>query len=163
MPAGRPSSFSSDKVEAICERLMVGESLRAICRDKDMPGISTVMAWLNKSPEFQEQYVRAREIQAEYLVDEIIEIADKAGEEKVNSARLRIDARKWAASKMAPKKYADRQIIAGDDNAPLRVEHTKKLDISGLTDLELDALEGALEKTLMLIEHEPSSEIDQSE
>jgi hypothetical protein len=47
------------------------------------------------------QYARAREEQAETLVGEIIEIADL--EPDTNRARVRIDARKWYASKVLPK------------------------------------------------------------
>lgn len=123
--AGRSSSFTAALAEVICERLSIGQSLREICRDPKMPGLTTVMAWVRDNEEFQKQYARAREIQAEYLVDEIIAIADDGtndwmlrqtveGEETVlrlehiNRSRLRIDARKWAASKMAPKKYGDK-------------------------------------------------------
>lgn len=72
--------------------------------------------------EFSKQYARAREAQADTLADEILEIADdtsrdtiateKNGEqpnsEWITRSRLRVDARKWLASKMAPKKYGDR-------------------------------------------------------
>ena len=65
---------------------------------------------------------RAREAQAEHWADEIIEIADDSGLDVVNNgeggyridgeaiqrARLRVDARKWLMSKLAPKKYGDR-------------------------------------------------------
>src|SRR5690606_772345 len=124
---GRPSDYCQEVADAICERLVNGESMRAICRDEDMPAISTVFRWLGLHPEFSEQYARAREEQAETLADEIVAIADE-GEHKVieeqggtvvvyDSAavarnRLRVDARKWVAAKLQPKKYGDRQTVA---------------------------------------------------
>jgi len=45
-----------------------------------------------------------------YFAEEIIEIADNVEAESasVAKAKLQIDARKWAASKIAPKKYGDK-------------------------------------------------------
>lgn len=116
---GRPSEFSSEAADEICERLARGESLRAICSDEEsgwLPSERTVHRWLNANEEFRQQYVRAREVQADTLVDEIIDIADgkiavTLGKEEVLSDptrdRLRMDARKWVASKLAPKKYGE--------------------------------------------------------
>lgn len=68
------------------------------------------MVWLQRYEEFMEQYARAREIQAEILAEDIISLADSAVEDgaAVAKARLQVDARKWYASKMAPKRYGDR-------------------------------------------------------
>jgi hypothetical protein len=116
-----------------------GHSLRAICRERnDMPAMSTVFKWLNLVPAFAEQYARAREEQAEAMADEMVAIADEAevtakhqGEDVVLALdataiarnRLRVDARKWVASKLKPKKYGDRvsQEISGPEGAPLTV------------------------------------------
>ena len=57
-------------------------------------------------PEFAEQYARAREVQAETLADEIVSIADEDGDPQ--RQRLRVDARKWVASKLKPKRYGDK-------------------------------------------------------
>ena len=51
---------------------------------------------------------RAREAQADKLFKECLEIADKATPENVSVARLQVDTRKWAAARVAPKKYGDR-------------------------------------------------------
>lgn len=70
-----------------------------------MPALSTLFLWLRDRPEFSDQYARAREEQADFHVDEMIEIADTTDDPQ--KARLQIDARKWKASKLAPKKYGD--------------------------------------------------------
>src|SRR5690606_532057 len=74
--AGRPSDYSEALVDAICERIANGESLRSICSDDDMPSKTSVFNWLAKHPEFLTKYARAREVQAEALADEMIDIAD---------------------------------------------------------------------------------------
>jgi hypothetical protein len=69
----------------------------------------------------RDRYARAREEQADKLFREIIEIADDASgdyvttsdgkrivdHENIQRSRLRVDARKWAAARLAPKKYGD--------------------------------------------------------
>jgi hypothetical protein len=72
----RPTDSTAEITETICARLAAGESLRTICADEAMPAQSTVYLWLTKHSEFSEQYARAREVQAETLVDEILEISD---------------------------------------------------------------------------------------
>lgn len=119
---GRPSEFSQETADAICSRLAEGESLRQICTDEVMPGKSTVMRWLSSNTEFRDQYARAREAQADYWAEEIIEISDESaldsiatedGAARINSefvarSRLRVDTRKWLMARMAPKKYGDK-------------------------------------------------------
>lgn len=125
----RPSTFNQEMADDICDRLADGKSLRSICLADDMPVQSTVFKWLSQQPAFAEQYARARETQADTLFDEIQDIADDGSNdyitkknadgseyEAVNSehiqrSRLRVDARKWMASKLQPKKYGDKQEI----------------------------------------------------
>ncbi len=124
---GRPSLYTDALAVKICRRLAEGEALRAICTDKAMPAISTVMGWLfnGKYEDFLEQYTRARQAQAELRADEIIDIADGAehgASEAVQAARLRVDARKWVAAKLLPKKYGDKLQHTGEGGGPIRTE-----------------------------------------
>lgn len=122
----RPSKFTQKMADAICEQLVDGKSLRTICSTAKMPGRSTVVRWLAENEAFRNQYARARELQADTLADEILDIADKAvmGEklkkdgrgkvierrtgDMVERSKLMIDARKWYAGKLQPKKYGER-------------------------------------------------------
>jgi hypothetical protein len=127
LPKGRPSDYTQEKADLICMMLAEGVSLREICRAEDMPHIATVMRWILAREGFREQYVLAREVQADTLFDETLDIADNAindwmerrnrdGEvigwiengEAIKRSQLRIDTRKWIAGKLHPKKYADR-------------------------------------------------------
>lgn len=58
------------------------------------------------NPLFENEYMRARELRADFQADEIVHIADTEPDAQV--ARNRIDARKWVASKMLPQQYGDR-------------------------------------------------------
>jgi hypothetical protein len=145
---GRPSVYSEALAEAICAGIAAGHSLVSICAGEDMPHRATVMRWLQDDSKegFRDKYARAREAQADFYAEQIIEIADEectyvkhgdGDEEKevevafdsaaVARNRLRVDARKWYASKVAPKRYGDRieQNIGGLDGGPLVVEITR--------------------------------------
>jgi hypothetical protein len=134
--AGRPSSYTLELAETICDRLAEGESLRAICAGEDMPGTTTVKRWLRSNEEFRAQYARAREEQAEHYLDQIMEIADDGSndymtitkgdaiynvenKEVTSRSKMRIDTRKWAMSKLAPKKYGEKlDITSGGEKLP---------------------------------------------
>lgn len=144
----RPSSFTQAKADLICDLLSDGLSLRQICCMEDMPERNTVFRWLEASPAFQRQYARARELQADHYAEEIIEISDDGSRDynkdeegnlivdhdHIQRSRLRVDSRKWAASKLAPKKYGDRMQLANDPESPL----------VGQTDEQIDARLSAL-------------------
>ncbi len=79
------------------------------------------------------RYAMAKEQQAALLADEIITISDDSSEdalitedgkriynkEFVNRSRLRVDARKWVAAHLLPKKYGDK----------LGIEHSGEVNI----------------------------------
>lgn len=140
MAAGRPTTYSEDRTAEICARLAQGEPLRSICADDAMPGMATVFAWLAKYPEFQEQYARAREEQADALADDIVRIADEPpppdGETgKIDSAwvswqRNRIDARKWTASKLKPKKYGDKLETKTELSGSLELKEIRRVVVN---------------------------------
>jgi hypothetical protein len=135
MTVGRPSSYTPETATEICAQIAEGKSLRTICAAGGMPGLRTIMQWLADREGFQQQYARAREAQADALAEEILDIADDGkndtyvtadGTELVNHdhiarSRLRVDSRKWLASKLKPKKYGDKvhQELSGVDGAPL--------------------------------------------
>lgn len=102
----RPSDYTQEKAEIICDLIAEGKTLVHICALDDFPHYSTVCRWLSAHEEFRENYARARQVQADYFADETIVIADTEPDPQV--ARVRIDARKWHASKTAPKKYGDK-------------------------------------------------------
>ncbi len=132
----RPSGYTAELADAICARLADGESLRSVCRDESMPCKQTVFSWMRLHPEFLDQYARAKEESADTHADDLLEIADDArndwmsrnhGEddpgwvangEHIQRSRLRVDTRKWIASKLKPKKYGDKLGIGGADDLP---------------------------------------------
>ncbi|MDB5732330.1 MAG: hypothetical protein JWQ03_2225 [Variovorax sp.] len=123
---GRPPLHTRELARDYCEHLMGGCTLREASAKAGMPSVATVLRWLHDDVGgFCAQYARAREVQAELDVDDTVRLADQVlhavkrtvkGKGKtrqveevfgdaVERSRLMVEARKWRAGKMAPKKY----------------------------------------------------------
>ena len=131
---GRPSLYSEELTDEICDRIATGQSLNEICRSDDMPCTTSVFKWLANYDEFADKYARAREAGVEALAEEMLEIADdcrndwmeRVGEaegvgwrengEAIRRSALRVDTRKWLMVKFAPKKYGDKVQLDGNVN-----------------------------------------------
>lgn len=132
MAGGRPSKYTPELGDKICEKLAEGKSMRYISRLKSMPSCSTMFKWIREIPEFSQQYDTAKQETHNAWFEEITDIPDnQVGNPLLNDegepildeagnpvmtvdaaaiqhARLRVDSRKWALSKLMPKKYGDR-------------------------------------------------------
>jgi hypothetical protein len=87
-----------------------------------MPAMQTFWRWLREIAAFREQYARAKQEAADALVEEMLDIADDAtgdyaedeqgrirfNSENVQRSRLKIETRKWIASKLKPQRYGER-------------------------------------------------------
>lgn len=130
MAGGRPTDYTEEVGNRICELLAQGKSLNSICKASDMPDDSTVYRWLLATHNtdldgFRDNYAQAREIQYQRMADEILDIADdgrndyvldnseegdlcRVNPEAIGRSRLRVDTRKWFMSKVLPK-FKDKQ------------------------------------------------------
>jgi hypothetical protein len=134
MAGGRPSIYTQELADTICERLALGESMRTVCASEDMPSLSTVFKWLREDEKFSQQYARAKQESADYMAEELLEIADDGtndymekerpdgstytalDQEHIQRSRLRIDTRKFLMAKMKPKRYGDQlDVTSGGD------------------------------------------------
>jgi nitrogen fixation-related uncharacterized protein len=148
--AGRKTEYDPLIAAEICTRISCGESLRQICMEDRMPVHSTIYLWLLQNKQFSDNYTRAREEQADTLADDIQAIADELPAEIVDDKGIsrvdggwvtwqknRMDARKWVAAKLKPKKYGERQVLAGDAENPLEVKVESTIFDTLLHNLEL--------------------------
>jgi len=118
--------FSEELFETICNRISTSaDGLHKVCKEVNI-NPSNFYRWISEDENLRNRYAHAREVQAELLADQILEIADdssndtktivsKAGEpieventEWTNRSKLRVEARKWIAAKLKPKKYGDK-------------------------------------------------------
>lgn len=135
MKTGRPSEFTEEIAKTICDTIATSSrGLKSICELPDMPTPRTVLSWLAEGDredgrqhfkDFLQRYMRAKDEQADFMVDEMIEIADDGSndlmtvvkgnqayemenKEVTNRSKLRVETRKWIAMKLKPKKYGDK-------------------------------------------------------
>lgn len=111
----------------ICERLAsssngIAKILAAGYRGHTLPEYATITAWLLADAEISAMYTRAKEDQADWMADEMLEIADdsvndtyidddgnvRLNQEVVARSKLRLETRKWLAAKLKPRKYGDK-------------------------------------------------------
>jgi hypothetical protein len=141
---GKPGSgsqlvYSHTVAEEICDRIANGETLHEICSDPHMPSQTVVRQWrVDDVHGFSDRYQRARQEQTHTYVDQIMTIADDGRNdwmarndpdnpgwamngEHIARSRMRIDTRKWYASKILPKLYGERidATVSNTDGSPL--------------------------------------------
>lgn len=122
---GRPTLYTKELADLICQRVATTTfGLARLCAlHDDMPAKITVNEWRYRYADFAAQYAQAKLVQADLLAEEMLDIADdgtndwmesfgeegeigyKLNGEHVNRSRLRIDTRKFLASKLLPKQY----------------------------------------------------------
>jgi hypothetical protein len=159
---GRPSKYTPELVEEICERLSAGEPLRQICRDDRMPHWTRMYDWLSKDPDLSLRVAHARDIGYDAIAEEALEIANTPhiGQKKVFSSgagededsmtvteddmlghrKLQIETRLKLLACWNPKKYGNKVALGGDPGNPLKVE----------AQVEADTLLAALLKNIEL-------------
>lgn len=134
LPRLRNRPYDLEIAQEILGKISEGRSLREICRQDGFPSVAAIFEWLHTTPEFAEQYARARSEQADALADEILAISDeKPAPIQTEDGpvfdpgfhqqqRLRVDARKWVASKLKPKKYGEKLAaeLTGTDGGPIQ-------------------------------------------
>lgn len=140
---GRPPIYGQEHKDRICEEMAIGRTLPDILRDEGMPEMRWVWRALESDEAFRLSYARAREARTELWAEGLIEIADdgrndtyldengnkRTDHDVVARSRLRVDTRKWLASKLLPKVYGDRVTteLTGEGGGPVQVA-TVKLD-----------------------------------
>jgi hypothetical protein len=130
-PKGKPVDTPETRDE-ILRRVADGEPLVRICADDHMPDVVSVHNWRRKDSEFAEAFERARQDSADKLADEIISLADESmaatDKTQAQAYRLRVDARKWAAAKLKPQSYGDKQQVELSGEVAIRQLDDKELD-----------------------------------
>lgn len=124
--------------ESIIKSVSEGSSIRAALQKEGMPSSRTFFKWLDEDEEKVKQYARACEDRADLMFEDILHIADDTSKdtktvdlggvevetintEAIQRSKLRVDARKWALSKMNPKKYGDKIDLGGDINQNINI------------------------------------------
>lgn len=154
MPAGRPTLYTTEIAREICDAIAESMfSLKTLCeRNPHWPRSRTIREWRRTNKEFMRMYADAKEDQSDLMAEEILEIADDvsrdtiiktnrdgdesyecANHEWINRSRLRVDSRKWVASKLKPKTYGDKVDLSPSLENPF-LQNANELDAKSSTE-----------------------------
>lgn len=111
------NDIPSETLDEVFRQLAEGKTLIEICAKKGMPSKATIYRMVEESQQLRDEYARARTRQADTFAEMIVAESRMATDGQLG--RLRMDALKWAASKIAPKKYGEK----------VEVEHGGEVDI----------------------------------
>ena len=113
-----PKVYDDEKIWLqIIEGIANGQSLSSILRQDGFPSYSWCKLQLRQNELLRRAYDQAIEDRGDRLAEELIELADQpmpegldgsAASAWVQQLRLKIDARKWAASKLRPRVYGEK-------------------------------------------------------
>lgn len=158
---GRPSKYTPELVDEICQRLSAGEPLAQVCRDDHMPHPSTVRDWADASPAVSRLIARAREDGHDAIARDALNIADdgtrdysvdEEGRQVVNHdhiqrSKLRVETRLKLLAKWDPKRYGDKlqTELTGADGGPVETRY------ASYSDMELDKIIAAKVATLGIL------------
>jgi hypothetical protein len=118
------NDIPSETLGKVFALLAQGKTIIEICKTKGMPSTATFFRLLEENPQLREDYAHARAKQADAFAEMIVEEARTAKDAQLG--RLRMDALKWAASKIAPKKYGDKVEVehAGEHTITVKIGGT---------------------------------------
>ena len=108
MTQGRPSDYSDEIADQICDMLIDGKSFVQIAETEGMPSRSTIHRWQASNDEFATKCARARELQADYMDHKILKTADECTVDTAQADRVKISAYQWRAEKLNPKRYGQK-------------------------------------------------------
>lgn len=139
-PHGRPTVYTLEKADQICDWYSNGKTLTQCCREL---GISraTLYNWMVAHDDFFGRLTRARELFADSMADEALSIADTiqtgtvveegydaAGafkktktEDAIQRSRLRVETRLKLLAKWSPEKYGDKKQVDVTTITPVQV------------------------------------------
>lgn len=116
-------TYSDELAREICDTIASeGKGLKRLCKENPhWPSYNTIYKWLRQHPIFSDLYAYSKKEQVTCLVDEILDIADDGSQDEIidndgnvrqnsefiNRSRIRIDTRKWIATKLVPRLYGD--------------------------------------------------------
>ena len=127
-------AYTNKQIENLFNKILLeieeGRAIRNILIPKDMPDAVTFYKWIDKDKDKFKRYARACEARADAMVEDMIKIADdglndtykdsegnvRVDHDVIARSKLRVDTRKWLASKLKPKKYGDSQQIKFADS-----------------------------------------------
>ncbi len=133
MPAGRPTDYTPELAERICEAIAINHaSIESICENnKDFPAKSNVFKWMHRYPEFRDQYLVAKETQGVLLTEDMLKAAIEcpAVNEEISKMTMVFRVLQWHLSKLAPKQFGDKKEVNSNVTATVKLHEDRLKDL----------------------------------
>lgn len=132
---GRPTRYTQELADDLLAWMADGKSVASWCREEGRPHVATVLRWTAAHLDFREAYARARELHADAIFDECVDIADNSADDWVETSRgrvfngeaaarsrVRVETRMKVAARLNPRKYSEKLDLTIDDKRPATPE-----------------------------------------
>ena len=125
---GRPSLYTPELIDTICERLSKGEPLAVICREEGMPEDRTIRRWCEDREDVKSAIAQARETGEDVIAAQVLEIIDSPPERvatmhgdqidsgDVSNRRMRAEYRLKLLAKWNPKRWGEKVDVTSNGN-----------------------------------------------
>lgn len=104
------TAYDNALAELILDRMAEGESVAAICATPGYPERKIVRRWLATVPEFYAKFMAARDLQAESLQDQMIDIEARvlSGDLEAKQAKAALDSLQFRIQRLCPKRWGNK-------------------------------------------------------
>jgi len=134
-PTGTPKTLARTLTEAqklaVCETVLaemaegktLAQTVREVAEAQKLavtPG--TVRTWFALEDGLLDRYRRMKPLLGQAFAEEAVQIARDSTRMSNTEDKLLIETLRWAASKMAPMEFGDRQVVEHQGNQTLKVE-----------------------------------------
>lgn len=151
-------SLSDAQKLAVCERVLAqmaeGQTLRQtveqVAREEGIsvtPG--SVRTWFALDDALVERYRRMKPLLGQAFAEEAVQIARDSTRMSNTEDKLLIETLRWAASKMAPLEFGDRQVVEHQGNQTLKVEIVEEEAPRAVSARNVRALEAGVENAMI--------------
>ncbi len=116
--------ITDDIIMEICGHVAEGTAIYKVLKSdpKRMPSREAFFRHVATNEKYSKLYAEACQLRGEYFADQISELADEArgqDSDEIQAIKLQVNTRQWLASRLLPKRYGDKMIVAGDADNPL--------------------------------------------
>lgn len=107
----------AETVREVCRRVAMGQSMKTIAKDADMPEVGTFLDWCSGDHEIAQAYTNALRMRSAGLAEDIVDHCETLLEDpditaaRVQALKVVINTKQWTMSKLLPKMYGDHQTI----------------------------------------------------
>jgi len=112
-----PATYRPELAMAICERIAAGETLSSICKQDGMPSAVSFRRWALARKDLSEALHTARQLKADALFDEALDMARELAlapgtAQRVRAYDVAMSQLRWSAGKLDPQRFSEKSAVS---------------------------------------------------